>query len=362
MKRISFLVPVCFCFSFAFAQTLTKSGVISSQFGNVSWLATSGISTAIQSSDGIYLKSDLGSNQSSNVLNLTGFGFNIPSFSIINGITVTIKKRADRAGQLNDKDIRLIIAGNQSGDNKASTTAWSSVDATVKYGSATDKWGMQSISAASLNSISFGIALQVQNGATANTALIDYVSVTVSYSGSSQTPVRFVAFSSKKETTGMRLTWRVHEEDKLLRYEIERSTNGTNFEKIAIVPAKAQEEYSYIDQKPLTGQSFYRIKGVDVDAKYGYSTVLSINAGKSGVLFKAFPTIVQSQLTIQHDPAGSETRLLITNQDGRIVKNLIPAKGAMETDVDLSAVVRGIYVLKFTNDDGSVETLKFMKQ
>jgi hypothetical protein len=240
MKRISFLVPVCFCFSFAFAQTLTKSAAISSQSGNSSWLASSGISTAIQSSDGIYLRSDLGSNQSSNVLNMTGFGFNIPSFSTINGITVTIKRRADRAGQLNDKNIRLILSGNQTGDNKFSSTAWSSIDATIKYGSATDKWGLQSISPSSLNSISFGIALQVQNGATANAALIDYVSVTVSYSGSSQTAVRFVAFSSKKEATGMRLTWRVHEEDKLLRYEIERSTNGTKFEKIAIVTAKAQ--------------------------------------------------------------------------------------------------------------------------
>jgi len=362
MKRISFLVPVCFCFSFAFAQTLTKSAVISSQLGNYSWIATAGISTALQSNDGVYLRSDLESNQSSNVLNLTGFGFSIPSFSTINGITVTIKKKADRTGQLVDKNIRLISGGNQTGDNKASSSAWTAADATVKYGSPTDKWSFQTLTPGMLNSISFGIAIQVQNNGVLNAASIDYVSITVSYSGSSQTSVRFVSFTSKKETSGMRLTWRVHEEDKLLRYEIERSVNGVNFEKIAIVPAKAQEEYSYIDSRPLGGQSFYRIKGVDVDTKYGFSTVLSINAGKSGVVFKAFPTIVQSQLTIQHDPAGADTHIIITNQDGKTVKNLVPSKGSMETQVDLSSVVRGIYVLKFTDEDGTIETLKFLKQ
>jgi hypothetical protein len=362
MKRISFLVPVCFCFSFASAQSLTKSAVISSQSGNVSWSATSGISTAIQTNDGIYLKSDLGANQSSNVLNLTGFGFNIPAFSTVSGITVTIKRRSDRTAQLVDKNIRLIVAGNQSGENEASATAWTSSDAIIKYGSTTDKWSLPTLTPAMFNANDFGLAFQVQNGATANVAFIDYVSITVTYSGGSQTSVRFVAFSSKKETGGMRLTWRVHEEDKLLRYEIERSTNGINFEKIAIVPAKAQEEYSYIDPKPMAGQSFYRIKGVDIDAKYGYSTVLSIDNGTSGVVFKAFPTIVQSQLTIQHDPAGSDTHVTITNQDGKTVKNLIPAKGSMETVVDLSTIVRGIYVMKYTDENGTVQTVKFLKQ
>jgi hypothetical protein len=362
MRRISFLLPLCFCFSFTFSQSLTKSAIISNQAGNINWVASSGISSAIQLNDGVYLRSDLGSNETSNVLTLTGFGFNVPSFALVSGITVTIKRRADKPGQIVDKSIRLIIAGVQSGENKASSTTWSASDATIKYGATNDKWSVQPLTPSLVNSIGFGIAMQVQNGVSASAAFIDYISITVTYSGNSQTPVRFVGFSSRKETAGMRLTWKVHEEDRLLHYDIERSSNGVSFERIAVLPAKAQEEYSYLDQHPLAGQSFYRIRGVDIDAKFGFSTVLSINAGTSGVVFKAFPTLVQNQLTIQHDPATTDTRIIITNQDGKIVKNIIPLKGSVETIIDLSAVGHGVYVLKFGNDDRIFQTVKFVKQ
>ena len=160
----------------------------------------------------------------------------------------------------------------------------------------------------------------------------------------------------------MMLTWKVHEEDKLLRYEIERSINGIHFEKIGIVPAKAQEVYTYLDQQPLSGKCFYRIKGVDIDLKYGYSTVLSVNGASSGVLFKVFPTLVHNQVTVQHDAATADSHIIISNQEGQIIKNITPVKGATESRIDVSFLGKGMYWLKFQNANGSIETIKFVKQ
>lgn len=361
MKRFSFLLAVLLCYSVSFGQSITRSATVASQSGNVAWAAPASISEAIISNDGRYLKSDLEPNQPSGVLNLTGFNFNVPLSASVTGIVVTIKRHAG-FGQLTDKVIRLVQIGAQTGDNKASASNWSINDVSWTYGATNDKWGIGILTSSQVNAPGFGISIQIQNGSVPASAFIDHVSITIYYSASQQFPVRFVSFVSKKETAGMHLTWRVHEEDRLLRYEIERSSDGTKFEKIAIVPAKANEEYSYIDPHPLTGKSFYRIKGIDLDSKYGYSPVLSFNAGKAGVVFKAFPTLVQTQLTVQHDPAAADTRIIISNPDGKIIRNIIPPKGSTETLVELSSVGHGIYVLKYSGENGTVETLKFLKQ
>lgn len=362
MKRIFLLLPLTFCFAFSFSQSITRPATISTQGGNSPWTATAGISEAIKSNDGVYLRADLGANQTSGTLNLTGFGFGIPTTASINGITVSIKKHAGASGHIIDNTIRLLIAGVQSGENKASAASWATSDVVIKYGASNNKWTLTGLTASQINSPSFGVSIQVLNGASSGAAFIDQVTITVSYNTGSQLPVRFVGFSSKKVASGMQLTWRVHEEDKLLRYEIERSNNGIKFEKIAVVPAKAQEEYSYIDLNPISGKSFYRIKGVDIDSKFGYSTVLFLNAGNSEIVFKAFPTLVQNQITVQHDPATADTRLIISNQDGRIVRNINPVKASIETTIDLSALGSGMYLLKFINGSGAIETRKFLKQ
>jgi hypothetical protein len=281
---------------------------------------------------------------------------------VINGIIVSVKRHSAASSEITDKTIRLLIGGTQTGDNKSSLTAWTNADQVIKYGAATNKWTVSGLTASKINASNFGVSIQVQNSGSAGVAFIDYVSVTVYYSPGSQLPVRFVSFSSKKETAGMLLTWKVHEEDRLLRYEVERSANGVQFEKIGIVPAKAQEAYSFLDQQPLSGKCFYRIKGVDIDLKYGYSTVLGLNGAASGVVFKAFPTLVQNQMTVQHDAATAESRILISNQDGRLVKNIVPLKGSVETRIDLTTLGKGIYWLKFQDANGNIETVKFMKQ
>src|SRR5687767_6146246 len=103
MKRIFLLLPVLCCFLLTTAQSVTKTAVISSQTGSASWLANLGITSAVQHNDGVYLKSEIGADLSSNTLTLTSFGFSLPSNSVINGIIVSIKRRSGTTSQITDK-------------------------------------------------------------------------------------------------------------------------------------------------------------------------------------------------------------------------------------------------------------------
>jgi hypothetical protein len=173
-------------------------------------------------------------------------------------------------------------------------------------------------------------------------------------------PVRFSSFIAKTISGGVSLTWNVEAEENLSGYEIERSNDGRSFSKIGFVAASAQRSYSYTDNRPLVS-GFYRIKSVDVDGKFMYSTTVSLRGGKSVVLLKAFMS-GQNTLTIQHDAAVSGSRISISSADGRLIKSLAPFAGAQQTVTDLSSAKAGLYLVRFDNGIGETETLKVVKQ
>lgn len=173
-------------------------------------------------------------------------------------------------------------------------------------------------------------------------------------------PVTFAGFSAKKINNSVSLTWNVGTEINLSGYEVQRSTNGTNFVKLGFVTAINSTSYNFIDSKAVN-LAYYRIKSLDADGKYAYSIVVSVRGEQSAVVMKAFPMPVQSQLTIQHSTAGNNSKIEVIAADGRLMKSANVAAGNQETKVDLSHAKTGVYVIRFVND-ASVETLKLIKQ
>jgi hypothetical protein len=173
-------------------------------------------------------------------------------------------------------------------------------------------------------------------------------------------PVRFSSFNAKSMSGGVALTWNVEAEENLSGYVIERSQDGRSFSKIGYVDAASQRSYSFTDNRPLAS-AYYRIKSVDADGKYMYSTTLSLRGGNASVLLKAFMS-GQNTLTVQHDAALSGTRISISSADGRLIKSLAPVSGSQQTTTDLSSAKAGLYLVRFDNGTGAAVTLKVIKQ
>ncbi|HEX6428568.1 MAG TPA: hypothetical protein VF008_12815 [Niastella sp.] len=102
-------------------------------------------------------------------------------------------------------------------------------------------------------------------------SLIDFVSL----------PVTITTFEAEHTRHGsVKITWNVQEEAKINYYDIERSTNGIQFNKIARIPARNltnPSEYGSEDLSPLNGISYYRLKIVDRDEKIEYSKIVKVN-------------------------------------------------------------------------------------
>lgn len=93
-------------------------------------------------------------------------------------------------------------------------------------------------------------------------------------------PVKLTAFSIRNDKASVNLYWTTENEVNASHFDIERSNDGSTFENIGQVTAlnsSGTNGYSFIDQLPKDGISYYRLKQVDADGKYTYSTLLMIN-------------------------------------------------------------------------------------
>jgi hypothetical protein len=171
-------------------------------------------------------------------------------------------------------------------------------------------------------------------------------------------PVTFESFEAKKESTGVKLLWKVSEEIDVDRYEIEKSANGREYSKIGSVTANQQTMYSFTDAQ-ASSNSYYRIKSVDLDGKYKYSSVVRFNGRTSNIILKAFPVPTSDAITVQHPPGG---KIEIVSAMGSVVKTVSAKQTMQQTQVDIAPLQKGVYYVRFTAPDNSIETLHIIKQ
>lgn len=175
-------------------------------------------------------------------------------------------------------------------------------------------------------------------------------------------PVTFISFEAKKIAAGIQLTWKVAGEENIARYEVERSTDGSNFTKIGTVNKSGLDTYNYDDATVVNSALYYRIKNLDNDGKYKYSSIARFINGRSEVVLKAFPQPVKGQLTIQHPVLTGNGSISISTADGRVIKSIKPATGSVQTYIDMSGLQAGLYMIRFEGGDGKSESVKIVKQ
>lgn len=94
-------------------------------------------------------------------------------------------------------------------------------------------------------------------------------------------PVTYSAFTATKQSGQSVLQWQTEEELNSAEYVIERSADGSKYEPIGTVAAAGNSalsnRYFFTDRYPLTGKNYYRLKQVDIDGRFTYSVILSID-------------------------------------------------------------------------------------
>ena len=195
------------------------------------------------------------------------------------------------------------------------------------------------------------------------TRIVDFDLLT--YNGTNEVviilPVNFTNITGRSTSGGNLISWNVMEQYNVDRYEIERSIDGKNYSKSGEVKADNISSYSFLD-KSTNSSGYYRVRSVDIDGKSKLSPVVSLKNGTEGrISVRAFPSPAITQLTLQHE-AITNASISITSADGRLLKSISPVKGNIQTTINVSSLQPGLYIIKFQDSEGNMESLKFIKQ
>lgn len=107
-------------------------------------------------------------------------------------------------------------------------------------------------------------------------------------------PIEFLFFSAEKSKNGVQLNWRTASETDNESFIVEKMEEVDYFKSIGSIEAKGYSDgadYEYLDRNPSKGVNYYRLKQVDVDGSFTYSTVISVEFD-SNIKLSAFPNPV----------------------------------------------------------------------
>ncbi len=169
-------------------------------------------------------------------------------------------------------------------------------------------------------------------------------------------PVTLTRFTASAEGKTAFLSWATTEETNSDRFEIERSADGKKWGHIGTVASSGESkvlvDYSYTDNAPLAGENLYRLKMVDKDNTYAYSTIRTVKfKGETGV--KTYPNPVSDKLLIDSNAKVREVSVKNTAGLNILQKQMVSHEG-----IDVSKLTPGIYIVTVTLFDGTISTHK----
>lgn len=164
------------------------------------------------------------------------------------------------------------------------------------------------------------------------------------------------SFNARKEANQNILEWTSLKENENAFFEIERSTNGSNFQVIGRVSGQdnstTEKNYQYSDITPAI-KSFYRLRMVSTSGKYSYSRILRVDRGPKASPFVTFGNVVTDQLTLQvSDIKQEKFSIKIIDRSGREVYNRTTTIDSGNTiNINTSNLANGLHYLIISSDD-----------
>ncbi len=160
--------------------------------------------------------------------------------------------------------------------------------------------------------------------------------------------VTAINFDAQPESDGtVLLTWDISNEPNNVQYTIEYSTGDDDFEAIGNVSGNFSEHYEFVDDAPMFGINYYRLKYVYEDGTIDFSDIKQVVMrfdDKQQVNVFPNPTQDVTRLRLAEAEDQDITIELINGQGITLEKVMLPA-GETDVEFDLSLYKSGHYFI-----------------
>jgi len=176
-----------------------------------------------------------------------------------------------------------------------------------------------------------------------------------------------IHFSADVLSDAVELFWEVSKEEAVAGYELQRSTNGENFKKIAwfasIGEGTLGGTYLHLDESPFNKDVIqYRIKAVRKDGQHVYSStqIVDIQLSRPTIDLSASNDVQPAFIALEEEGLDASAPIELLDASGKTVLRLSPNSDFLQ--MDLSQLKKGVYFIKMVLADGEDKIERIVKQ
>jgi hypothetical protein len=184
-------------------------------------------------------------------------------------------------------------------------------------------------------------------------------------------PVRFTKLNAEKKEAAVEVNWEASEVEGINSFEVERSADGMAFSKVnsvAVVNASGSQEYTIMDNQPLSGWNYYRIRNVEANGKVSFSNIAKVQWLRDAQI-RIYPNVIANgkiNLLLQDQQSGRYQVVLTTVSGQRVYSNVLQhAEGTSSYSLELKGKKRlsgGEYILTVYSNNEIKQTEKVVIQ
>jgi len=176
-------------------------------------------------------------------------------------------------------------------------------------------------------------------------------------------PVTFEGFVARKNSDeSIKLLWNVGNEINVKGYFVESSVNGKDFTDAGYVPATGKSIYSFDYPSKMVQTMFFRVRNIDFDSRSKYTPIIKVyTKEQTGSRIQVYPVPAKEQVTVQHSKAPGNAMITLSTPDGKVVQRKTAVVGTLQTQVNVSALSTGIYILRYDDGTGDIQSAKLIK-
>lgn len=169
-------------------------------------------------------------------------------------------------------------------------------------------------------------------------------------------PIKLLSFNAKLIKGNVWIDWKTETEINNDYFTIERSSDLNSWESIKEIRGAGNSNtilsYASVDQTPLNGVSFYRLKQTDFNGGYSYSDIQTITLN-TGADITIYPNPVRDNLTISN--LCKECVVNIYTSSGQLIYS------GNEQKINTNDWIKGLYNIVITEDNGTIHSQRIVK-
>ena len=177
-------------------------------------------------------------------------------------------------------------------------------------------------------------------------------------------PVIMTAYVAKERDGNVELTWRTAQEIDSDYFAVEHSTNGVDYTELSRVQAAGSSteprKYVFVHESPATGENYYRLRQVDLDASFIYSDTRIVTIDRNIVPVNIFPNPAFNVVSVRGLDTRGSVRVRILDNSGAIMTERVTFGDNNIEAFEVNHLAKGLYFIQIISDN-EVTTHKFVK-